>query len=147
MIKFAHSDVCPVAWIQYYITVCQCLKVPLDQGYFFQTAEGSRLIESKPFTGSAVNNRLRKHLSEAKLYAEETPHSFRVGLSNTLRLLGCSSEDVAHYLGWKSEEIAKRYMQGSDATVSITLLEKVCPLAPSGIVTPVSHPDNLQAAV
>ena len=84
--------------------------MPLDQGYFFQTAEGSRLIESKPFTGSAVNNRLRKHLSEAKLYAEETPHSFRVGLSNTLRLLGCSSEDVAHCLGWKSEEIAKRYM-------------------------------------
>ena len=52
--------------------------------------------------GSAVNNRLRKHLSEVKLYAGETPHSFRVGLSNTLRLLGCSSEDVAHYLGWKS---------------------------------------------
>ena len=83
LIKFAHSDVCPVAWIQYYITVCQYLKVPLDQGYFFRTAEGSSLIGSKPFTGSAVNNRLRKHLSEAKLYAGETPHSFRVGLSNT----------------------------------------------------------------
>ena len=94
-----------------------------------------------------MNNRLKRHLLEAKLYAGETPHSFRVGLSNTLRLLGCSSEDVAHYLGWKSKEIAKRYMQGSDATVSITLLEKVFPLAPSGIVTRVSHPDNLQAAV
>ena len=97
LIKFAHSDVFPVAWIQYYITVCQCLKVPLDQGYFFRTAERSGSIGSKPFTGSAMNNRLRKHLSEAKLYAEETPHSFRVGLSNTLRLLGCSLEDVAHY--------------------------------------------------
>ena len=147
LIKFAHSDVCPVAWIQYYITVCQCLKVPLDQGYFFRTAERSGSIGSKPFTGSAVNNRLRKHLSEAKLYAGETPHSFRVGLSNTLRLLGCSSEDVAHYLGWKSGEVAKRYMQGSDATVSLTLLEKVFPRAASRTVTPVSHPDNLQAAV
>ena len=147
LIKFAHSDVCPVAWILYYITVCQCLKVPLDQGYFFRTAERSGSIGSKPFTGSAVNNRLRKHLSEAKLYARETPHSFRVGLSNTLRLLGCSSEDVAHYLGWKSEEIAKQYTQGLDATVSITLLEKVFPWAPCGIVTRVSHPDNLQAAV
>ena len=89
LIKFAHSDVCPVAWIQYYITVCQCLKVPLDQGYFFRTAERSGSIGSTPFTGSAVNNRLRKHLSEAKLYAGETRHSFRVGLSNILRLLGC----------------------------------------------------------
>lgn len=69
-----------------------------------------------------MNNRLRKHLSEAKLYARETLHSFRVGLSNTLMLLGCSSEDVAHYLGWRSGEIAKRYMQGSDATESLTLL-------------------------
>ena len=65
LIKFAHSDVCPIAWIQYYITVCQCLKVPLDQGYFFRTAERSGSIGGKPFTGSAVNNRLRKHLSEA----------------------------------------------------------------------------------
>ena len=117
LMKFAHSDVCPVAWIQIYITVCQCLKVPLDQGYFFRTAERSGSIGSKPFTGSVVSNRLRKQPSEAKLYAGEIPHSFRVGLSNTLRLLGCSPEDVAHYLGWKSWEVARRYMQGSDATV------------------------------
>ena len=65
----------------------------------------------------------------------------------SFRLLGCSSEDVTYYLGWKSGEVAKRYMQGSDATVSLTLLEKVFPRAASGTVTPVSHPDNLQAAV
>ena len=35
----------------------------------------------------------------------------------------------------------------SDATVSFTLLEKVFLRAASGIITPVSHPDNLQAAV
>ena len=105
----------------------------LDQGYFFRTTERSGSIGSKPFMGSAVNNRLRKHLSEANFYAGETPHSFRVGLSNTLRLLGCSSEDVAHYLGWKSGEVAKRYMQGSDAFVSLALLEKVFPGAASGL--------------
>ena len=70
-----------------------------------------------------------------------------MGLSNTLRLLGCSSEDVAHYLGWKSWAVAKRYMQGSDATVSLALLERVFPREASGTVTPVSRPDNLQAAV
>ena len=116
-------------------------------GYFFRTAERSGSIGSKPFTGSDVNNRLRKHLSEAKPCAGETPPSFRVGLSDTLRLLGFPSEDVAHYLGWKSGEVAKRYMQGSDATVSLGLLERVFPRAASRSVTPVSHPDNLQAAV
>ena len=121
--------------------------MPLDQQYFFRTAERSRSTGSRPFTGSAVDNRLRKHLSEAKLYAGETPHSFRVDVSNTLRLLGCSSEDVAHYLGWKSGEVAKWHMQGSGVTVSLALLERVFPRAASGAVTPVSHPDNLQAAV
>ena len=67
--------------------------------------------------GSAVSSRLKKHLSEAKLYAGETPHSFRVGLSSTLRLLRCSSEDVAHCLGWKSGEVAKQ---------ALTLLYLLC---------------------
>lgn len=145
--KFTHPDVCPVAWIQYYITVCQHLKVPLDQGYFFRATDRYRSVSKNPFMGSAVNNRLRKYLLESKLHSGETPHSFRVGLSNTLRLLGCSQESVAQFLGWKSGEVAKRYMQSSDATVTLALLEKVFPRAASGTLTPVSHPDNLQTAV
>ena len=43
-------------------------------------------------------NRLRLCLSEAKLYNGETPHSFRIGLSNTLSVLGCSPEEIAQYL-------------------------------------------------
>ena len=67
LIKFVYSDVCPVAWIQHHITVCRCLKVPLDRGYFFRVSERNGSVGEKPFTGSAVNNRFRKHLSESKL--------------------------------------------------------------------------------
>ena len=147
LIKFTHPEVCPVAWVQHYITVCQCLKISLDQGYFFRATERDGSVGDKPFTGSAVNNRLRKHLLESKLHAGETPHSFRVGLSNTLRLLGCSQEEVAQYLGWKSGEVASRYMQRSHADASLTILESVFPRVASGLVTPVSHPNNLDAAV
>ena len=63
------------------------------QGYFFRVAERNGSVGNIPFTGSAVNNRLRKHLLESK----ETPHGFRAGLSNTLRLLGRSQEDLAQY--------------------------------------------------
>lgn len=142
-----HPDVCPVAWVQYYIEACRRLRIPLSQGYFFKATERNRSISDRPFTGSAVYNRLRKYLSEANLHAGETPHSFRVGLSTTLRLLGCSQEDVAQYLGWKSREVAKRYMQSSDASASLTILESVFPRAASTRLTPVSHPDNLQSAV
>ena len=139
--QFSHPDVCPVPWIQYYITVCQRLKVPLDQGYFLRATGRNGSISGKPFTGSAVNNRLRKHLLQSGLHAGETPHSFRVGLSNTLRLLGCSQEDMAQ------AEVAEQYMQHSDVTASLTILEKVFPRVTSGLVTAVSHPDNLTAAV
>ena len=60
-------------------------------------------------SGSAVDNRLRVYLSEAKLFNGETPHSFRVGLSNTLSILDCSPEEIAQYLGWKSSDMARHY--------------------------------------
>ena len=79
-----------------------------------------------------------------KLHDGETPHSFRVGLPTTLRLLGCSQQQVAQYIGWKSGEMAQHYSRSSDAAASLTIFEEVLPSA-SGLVTvPVSHPDNLQ---
>ena len=123
------------------------VEISLDQGYFFRVTERNGSVGNKPFTGSAVSNRLKKHLLESKLHAGETPHSFRVGLVNTLRLLGCSQEDVAQYLGWKSGEVAKSYVQRSDANASLTIFESVFPRLASDLVTPVSHPGNLEAAV
>ena len=111
--------------------------MPLHQVYFFWTAEHSRSIESNNSTGSAVKNSIGKHLSESKLHSGETRRSFRVGLSNFLRLLVCSSEDVCHYLGWKNGGV----------TVFSCTFGKSFPRAASGIVTPVSLPENLQAAV
>ena len=70
---------------------------------------------------------------------------FREGLSKTLRLLGCSQEDVAQYLA--SGEVAKRYMQRSVYNASLSILENVFPRMASGLVTPVIHPDNLETAV
>ena len=82
-----------------------------------------------------------------QLHAGETPLGFRVGLSNSLRLLCCSQEDVAQYLGWKSGEGAKRYMQRSGANVYLSILENVFPRVASDLVTPVIHTDNLETNV
>ena len=45
------------------------------------------------------------------------------------------------------KNVGNQRWSSSDALVSLTLLEKVFPREASEIVTPVSHPDNLQAAV
>ena len=51
---------------------------------FFRASHRGKCVGERLFLGSAVNNRLRVYLFEAKFCAGETPHSFRVGLSNTL---------------------------------------------------------------
>ena len=79
--------------------MCDLLKVRLASGFFFRASDGNRDISPRPLVSSAMNNRLRGYLTEAKLHNGETPHSFRVGLSTTLRLLGCSQQQVAQYIG------------------------------------------------
>ena len=96
---FEDAGVCPVAWIEYYLSVCNLLHIVLDGGYFFRATDRGRAVSQKPSLGSAFNNRLRKHLTGAKLNGGETPHScFRLGLSNTLNMLGCSHDHISRLL-------------------------------------------------
>ena len=95
---FPEFDVCPVRWIKNYIAVCDLPDISLSPGYFFRATIRGRDVGLAPFVGSTVNNRLHKHLTGAKLHGGETPNSFRVGLSNTLRLLGCSQDEVTQFI-------------------------------------------------
>ena len=54
-----------------------------------------------------------------------------MGLSTTLRLLGCSQQQVAQYIGWKSGEMAQHYSRSSDAAASLTIFEEVVPSTPT----------------
>jgi len=110
--------------------------------YFFRATDQGRVVSQKPFLGSAVNNRLRKHLTGAKLNCGETPHSFRLDLSNTLNMLGCSQDDISRYLGWRSEGIAWHYTGMSNTVGSFPI-----PASRSLCQTPASHLSNLQCIV
>ena len=93
LVPFRDLDVCPVFWLDHYVRACRTLGVQLSESYFFRTTDRGKCVGERPFRGSAVSNRLRVHLSGAKLDAGETTHSFRVGLSNTLSLLGCKCQE------------------------------------------------------
>ena len=97
LVLLRDPDVCPVLWLDYYVRACQALGVSLSGRYFFRASDREKQVGGRPFLGTAVYNRLRVCLSEAKLCNGETPHSFRVGLSNTLIVLGCSPEEIAQY--------------------------------------------------
>ena len=116
----------------------------MSGGYFFRASDPGKCVGERPFLGSAVNNRLRVYLSEAKLCAGETPHSFTVGLSNTPSILGCSPSE--QYLGWRSSDMARHYTRVSQAASALNLLESVMPRF-SSVTATVSHPGNIQSIV
>ena len=93
------------------MSVCNLLHIVLDGCYLFRATDRRRAVSQKPFLGSAVNNRLHKHFTGTRLNGGETPHSFRLGLSNTLNMLGCSHDDISHYLGWRSGGMARELYQ------------------------------------
>lgn len=118
----------------------------MSGGYFFRGSDRGRSVGKRPFLDSAVRNRLRVHLSDTHFCAGETPYSFRVGLSNTLSLLGCSAEEIALYLAWQSSDIARHYAHVSQASSKLNLMEYVMALAPIVAAT-ISHLGNVQTIV
>ena len=45
LVPFCKTDVCPVHWITYYLSVCDLLKVRLASGFFFRASD-SQLVRS-----------------------------------------------------------------------------------------------------
>lgn len=115
----------------------------MSGGYFFRGSDRGRSVEKRPFLDSAVRNRLRVHLSDTHFCDGE---GFRVGLSNTLSLLGCSAEEIALYLAWQSSDIARHYAYVSQASSKLNLMEYVMALAPIVAAT-ISHLGNVQTIV
>lgn len=140
---FQVREICPVLWLEYYLKVCRLLSIDLSCGFFFRACDNKGAVSERPFVGSAVNNRLRKHLSDAKMLSGETPHSFRVGLSNTLNILGCPQEEISRYLGWRSAGMVRHYTRQTSVASSSFLSDRAGPDASLLERAPVSHNDNL----
>ena len=141
---FRATEVCPVSWIQYYLSVCRLLAIELAGGYLFRTTDRRKVVSSRPFIGSAVNNRLRKHLADAKIDSGETPHSFRLGLSNTLNMMGCSPDEISRYVGWRGNSMVSHYTQMSSVAGSSPVAKRLLSGTEPLHKTPTSHPSNLQ---
>ena len=76
-------------------------------------------LEGQPY----LHARLQKYLKAAGINHAETPHSFRVEISYTLKGLGYTLEQIAQYVSRRSTEMALYYTRRSSA--SLQLLERV----------------------
>ena len=102
---------CPIMNLKYYKYLSEKMAVNLKEGYLFRVTDQHGHITDSPFIGSAVSNRLKKHLCDLKIHNGESMHSFRSGCSITLSSLGVSYAEVAAHMGWKSCEMAAYYCQ------------------------------------
>ena len=113
LLRIPNVFVCLVFWLNYYIAACGALGVPLLSKKLSRSSEHKKFVSHRPFGGSVGIN------------DGETPHSFRVGISYTLKGLGCTPEQIAQYVGWRSTEIALYYTRRSSASTSLQLIERV----------------------
>ena len=118
-------SVCLVFWLNYYIVACGTLGVPLLSEKLFSSSKHKKFASHRPFRGSAVSARLKKYLKAASINDGETLHSFRVRISYTLNGLGCTPEQIAQCVGWRSTEIASYYTRRPSASTSLQLIERV----------------------
>ena len=125
LLRIPNVPVCPVVWLKYYIAACRALGVPFLGEYLFRSSVHKKAVSHRPLGGSAVSAQLHKYLKGAAIDDRETPHSFRVGLSYTLKGLGCTPDQIAQYVGWRSTEMALLYTRRSGASLPLDLLELV----------------------
>ena len=111
--QIPNSPYCPVTNLRYYLALAQKMSIVLKEGFLFCVTDRRGHVLDKPFLGSAVANRLKKHLKDLQLCDGETMHSFRSGCSITLSLLGASYSDVSKHVGWKSLNMAIHYTASS----------------------------------
>ena len=112
----ANSPFCPVYNLNLYVALARKMCIDLKDGFLFRATDPHGHVSESPFVGSAVGNRLKKHLSDLRINNGETMHCFRSGCSITLSLIGVSYERVAKHVGWKSVEMAIYYSQCDKVT-------------------------------
>ena len=105
------SSVCPVANLKCYLAITKAVGINLNPGFLFRSTDHHGYITDQPFIGSAIANRLRKHLTSLSINSGETVHSLRSGCSITLSLLGVPYSTIAKHVGWKSVDTAIYYSQ------------------------------------
>lgn len=116
--------------------------VNLRGSHLFRASNRHGQIIQNAFQGSAVGNKLKRHLAALQLSDGKTMHGSRSGCSITLSLIGASDDDVAQHVGWKSLTTAQYYTQTRQVihtSKTATLLSDDATLATSILPSPASR--------
>ena len=107
--RHPNPSICPVKALDDYMAICRAIKISVDNGPLFRTTSGNRVLLDA-FSTDAAEARLKGYLSEAGL-SNRTLYSFRCGGAITMALTGSSLDDIVDHVGWRSNRMAKYYLQ------------------------------------
>ena len=116
LLSIPNVSVCLVFWLNYYIAACGTLGVPLLSEKLFRSSAHKKFVSHRPLE---VQPYMQDSKSILRLPALMTERPF------TLKGLGCTPEQIAQYVVWRSTEIASYYTRRSSASTSLQLIERV----------------------
>ena len=99
----------PVKALDDYMATCRAIKISVENGPLFRTTSGNRVLLDA-FSTDAAEARLTDYLSEAGL-SNKTLYCFRCGGAITLALTDSTLDDIVDHVGWRSNRMAKYYLQ------------------------------------
>ena len=95
--------------------------------------------------GRLLANQVFRHKDRKGFLLKVTlTHSFRLGLSNTLNMMGCSPDEISRYVGWRNGDMVNHYNKMSAVASSSSITKQLRSSAECLFRTPISHPSNLQ---
>ena len=104
------SSVCPVAGLEFYMSVAKSLGIDLSTGYIFRIVDDrKRDVLDDHVSYSTMYDRLKYYLAVLGIDQGESLHSFRCGSAITLGLSSGSSQIVQDHIGWASDSVCDHY--------------------------------------
>lgn len=101
--------ICPVKALDDYMAICSAVNITVKNGPLFRATRGNSVLLDS-FSTEAAEARLKTYLTETG-FSNRTLYSFRCGGAITMALTGSTLDDIVDHVGWKSQRMAKYYMQ------------------------------------
>ena len=113
VLAFDDRDICAVRGVAEYIQAAQDIGWDLSTGYLFSEPEQDGSRGTPRLLAKDMTAALKSHLQAANLPVVFSMHSFRVGGSLSRAMAGETIEQIMKVGGWKTESIARYYVEPS----------------------------------
>lgn len=105
------GPLCSISWLVKLMAICDGAGLPITNYLTRPQSRDKKHFLEQGMGSTIVANRVRQHLSDAKLYKGQTVHGSRRGsMQHAVHVLGQSPEDVARAAHIRTPAIAQRYL-------------------------------------